>query len=104
MLDKKGSVWVTVSGSISYKRRSYEVLMELANHKKLSRNVKFILFGNITKEDGMDFWGRVKAEGIEERFIVFDQFIPDEVFHSYLKALNICYHLCILKYQLENNM
>ena len=80
------------------------MLMELANHKKLSRNVKFILFGNITKEDGMDFWGRVKAEGIEERFIVFDQFIPDEVFHSYLKALNICYHLCILKYQLENNM
>ncbi|NMA72737.1 MAG: hypothetical protein GX963_00945 [Bacteroidales bacterium] len=85
-LDKGGDLWITVPGSISYKRRSYDVLLEIAKHKDLKENVKFILLGDITKEDGSDFLSKIEKEGIKERFIVFDRFIPDELFHSYLKA------------------
>lgn len=85
-LDKQGNLWIVIPGSISYKRRSYDVLLDLAKHKGLKENVRFILLGNITKEDGLDFRSKIEAEGIQERFIVFDQFIPDGLFHSYLKA------------------
>lgn len=84
-LDKKDDIWITIPGSISLKRRDYDVLVKIAKYNKLNRQVKFILLGNMKKQDGEQLWEKIGKEGVKNRFITFDQFIPDSTFHSYLK-------------------
>lgn len=83
-LNKGNNIWITIPGSISFKRRSYDVMIDLAKNRGLAENVKFILLGNIKKEDGPQFLDKIVREGLEHRFIVFDQFIPGRLFFSYL--------------------
>ena len=83
-VNKGDNTLITIPGSISFKRRSYDVMIELAKNRGLAENVKFVLLGNIKKEDGPQFLDIIVREGLEHRFIVFDQFIPGSLFYSYL--------------------
>lgn len=45
-------IWVTIPGNISYARRDYNYVINLALNPELHSNVKFILLGNGTKNSG----------------------------------------------------
>lgn len=76
--------WLTIPGSIEYKRRDYDSLLKVANFN-FEKNVRFILLGNSQKGDGPDFLARIEAAGVADKFITFDGFVPDEVFNAYIK-------------------
>lgn len=75
-------IWAVIPGSIEYKRRDYDKLLELAN--RTSDSVKFILLGNSRKGDGQDFISRIAPELREKRFVIFDKFVDNDTFESYI--------------------
>ena len=80
---KEGEVWAVVPGSIEYKRRDYDFLLDAA--KSSDDCVKFILLGNSKKGEGPLFLKKAEDEGILEKFVTFDSFVSNELFHSYME-------------------
>ncbi|MDR2065456.1 MAG: hypothetical protein LBP85_07105 [Prevotellaceae bacterium] len=94
-IDKKtDEIWVTIPGAIEYCRRDYEFLLTLARHPALSKTVKFVLLGNYRKrEEGKIFIAKIINLKLENRFIYFDSFIDDGLFHSYIVASDFLFPL-----------
>lgn len=85
-LNKGSEIWISIPGSVSWSRRDYDFLVEIAQHNDLNKNVKFIILGNINSQDGIILSEKIKELGIADHFILFDHFVADELFHSYLKS------------------
>lgn len=79
----EGELWAVVPGAVNYHRRDYEALL----HLDLPEHVRIILLGNIHKEDGEDFLKRLQAmpEEYQRHFVLFDKFVPNEVFDAYVR-------------------
>jgi len=84
----KNEIWLGIPGSIEYKRRDYDFLLKLAADKLLPNNVKIVLLGNASKYEGPVLLKRIEELGIEQRFILFNHYVPDELFHYYMEALD----------------
>lgn len=75
-------VWITIPGAVSLSRRDY--LSLLAPHIKYAPHVKFIILGNKNKADGKLVYEKVLQAGLQDNFIFFDKFVPEEDFYSYV--------------------
>jgi hypothetical protein len=85
---KEGELWVCIPGQVDHNRRDYRSLLDAVTQHKLAPNVKFIVLGRDKNPDaGLTLW--LKQDGLIEHFIVFDEFIPNEVFHSYLAQSDV---------------
>ena len=82
-----GELWVCIPGALEYKRRDYLRLIDLIDDG-LDKRVRFVLLGNGFHKhgDGPDFQARVCGN---ERFILFDHYVDDELFHSYLSCSDL---------------
>lgn len=88
-IDKeKDSVWIAIPGSIEYKRREYEFLIDLTLKDNFPKNVKFVLLGDATKCQGPMFIDKIKEKGVEDHFIWFENFIPENVFNFYMEKVD----------------
>lgn len=84
-LDKpKGEIWIVIPGGVSYGRRDYDLL--LSNETGYPRNVKFILLGNINRADGQVVLEKIRSRGLDSSFVVFNEYVPDDTFYSYVEA------------------
>lgn len=81
---KDDKLWVAIPGALEYKRRDYNFLFDFLreyNDDKLN----FILLGNSSKNEGPDIINKIKKYKLERNFTYFDKFIPNSIFHSYLR-------------------
>jgi hypothetical protein len=81
----KEDLWICIPGELDYKRRDYDLLIDVAQNINDGR-VKFIILGkaNKTKEEVIQFFTRIEELKLKENFILFDSFIENEKFHSFI--------------------
>ena len=79
--------WVCVPGQLEYKRRNYPGLLEELS-ADLNGNIRFILLGRSahTGGDGADFRSKIRGN---DRFILFDDFVDEPLFHSYIARSDV---------------
>lgn len=82
---KKEEVWIVIPGSVALNRRDYHLLLPESN-KQYAKHVKFVILGNIQKDDGSFILQKIKERNLEDNFILFNQFVKEDVFYSYVKA------------------
>lgn len=87
-LDKKPHEnWICIPGELDYKRRDYNLILEVAKNFKNNHNIKFVVLGKVDKKnaDAIDFFSKVELNELTKKFIVFESFVDNVTFHSYLK-------------------
>lgn len=88
-IDKKANdIWVCIPGQLEYKRRDYTALAKAIAETKTHLPLKFILLGKSKHRygDGAAFENLVKELNIENYFVLWDGFIDNNTFYSYLQA------------------
>ena len=82
--------WITVPGQLEYVRRNYVYLLEEMN-EDLNPNIRFIILGRSKHRhgDGVDFEKRIDEKGMADRFILFDEFIEENLFRSYVRKSDL---------------
>ena len=86
-LDKpKEDIWVCIPGQLEIKRRDYPGLLNALEKVKRKVNIKFILLGrsNHRYSNAPEVIEMMKRKGLENQFVLFDSFIENSLFHSYL--------------------
>ncbi|MDD4777854.1 MAG: hypothetical protein PHV53_06145 [Fermentimonas sp.] len=93
LADVKGDkLWVVIPGALEYKRRDYDYLFDfLGNYKE--DKLKFILLGNGSINDGPAIINKIIELNLERYFTFFNYFIPNNVFHYYLKNADYLFPL-----------
>lgn len=79
---KEGDIWVVIPGAVSFSRRDY--LSLFPKNVKYSSKIKFIILGNKNKSDGGKIFKIVNELNLEQNFIFFDEFVPNDVFNYYI--------------------
>jgi hypothetical protein len=87
---------ICIPGKIEYSRRDYAGLVGLASKLK-NPNIKFILLGNITKDDGPKIYDMIKKKKLENRFEYFENFIPYDLFFKKIYNSDILFPLLTKK-------
>ncbi len=80
-------IWISIPGSIEFKRRDYKGLFRLLRKMKVSRHIKFLLLG-VLKDDvtGNFIRKNIKREHLEHQFRVWNASIPDKEYYAYMLA------------------
>lgn len=81
------SIWICIPGELDYNRRDYQLILNIAasiNEEK----IKFIILGKVNKAniEVQQFFKEIEAKSIQDKFILFESFIDNDIFHSYLRA------------------
>ena len=87
-LDKNDSeFWIIIPGKVEQKRRNYFSLIETLSGTNLPSQIKFILLGPSKhfNGDGEVLTQAINNAGLNNNFIIFDNFLSDKVYYSYLK-------------------
>lgn len=81
---KGDTLWIVVPGSLEYKRRDYDFLINFSKNTPLNK-LKFILLGNSNKGDGNEIVDELKKYELDKHFTFFNEFVPNYLFEYYLK-------------------
>lgn len=77
--------YILIPGVLEQDRRDYLGFVDMVKQKesKLDPKVKFVLLGNSKNHDGPAVVEKIKAIGLESRFIFFDAYVEDEIMLAY---------------------
>lgn len=78
-----GELWIGIPGEMSYKRRDYDAIIN--ESAKYGENVKFIFLCNCKKGDGKAIVSRIERFGLADNVILFDSFVDNATFYSYIR-------------------
>ncbi len=80
-------IWICIPGELNYKRRDYEVILNALSYLAPTDHLKIILLGKMDykKPDTVQFLKHAEQLGLLKYFVTFDNFIPNMVFHEYIK-------------------
>ncbi|PIB28069.1 hypothetical protein BFP77_10480 [Maribacter sp. 4U21] len=80
-------IWICIPGELNYKRRDYEVILKALSYLAPTNHLKIILLGKMDskKPDTIQFLKHAEQLGLLKYFVTFDNFIPNTVFHEYIK-------------------
>ena len=82
----KDEIWIAIPGSLALSRRDYLFLVpKTTNGLKYRKEVKFIILGNRLKADGDKVYSEVCKAGVQDNFVFFDGFVPNNIFLSYMQ-------------------
>ena len=83
----KDEVWLVVPGSIDFERRDYTRLLDALKTTPHNSNLKVVILGrlNVASQDGEKLFQYISENNLHHYFITFDNFIPNAIFHTYLK-------------------
>ncbi len=78
--------WIVIPGKVEQKRRNYFSLIQQLEKNNIPKSVKFILLGPSKhfNGDGKIIESKIISAGIRENFVLFDDFVSDETYYSYL--------------------
>lgn len=77
----KDEFWVCVPGAVEMKRRDYYALLNTAS---LDDRIRFILLGRSNTVEGWAFRKQVEALGLSKHFVLFEAYVPADVFENYV--------------------
>lgn len=82
----KDTIWICIPGRLDYRRRNYEFLLKAASEAD-SKHIKYILLGSLNKKstEGERLLKAIEQYQVRDKFILFHDFIPNDVFHTYIK-------------------
>ena len=86
-LNKKDEeLWICIPGNVEYSRRDYVSLLECLKNEKLNPNIKFILLGSSKhfNSDADDLKKKLNDIELQGKFVFFDGFVEEDLFHSYI--------------------
>ena len=86
-LDKpEEEIWVCIPGQLEIKRRDYPTLLNALGKVRPKANIKFILLGrsNHRYSNAIEVVEMMKSKGLENQFVLFESFIENNLFHTYL--------------------
>lgn len=82
-----GELWIGIPGAVEYKRRDYDALVR--NFAKLEKKprVRFLILGNGSHPhgNGASLKELIASYGLQEYFLFYDGFVPNDIFHAYLQ-------------------
>ena len=83
----KKEIWLVIPGSIDYHRRDYDSIIKALKKSGKVKNLKIILLGRINEssEEHKKLWENISNNNLQHYFITFQSFIPNDVFHAYIK-------------------
>lgn len=79
--------YICIPGKVEFTRRDYLGLIEYLSHNEI-KNTKFVILGNLNKEDGPKVEQLISKNHLEDQFITFDNFVPYDLFFEYLANCN----------------
>ncbi len=81
---KSGEIWITVPGSVEFKRRDYISLLEPLNGKKIGNNIKIIFLGRYKhrKEESNFVDNIISKNNFSNHFILFPDSVENSIFFS----------------------
>jgi hypothetical protein len=84
---KNDETWICIPGQVELKRRDYAGLFDALEHQKPASSVRFILLGRCAHAhgDGAYVKQRIQALGLENNFMIWDEFIDNNLFHSIIR-------------------
>lgn len=77
----KNEIWISIPGAIELDKRDYRSLYRLT----LPTHVKLILLGATKTEASKEFTNKLLQSNLAENIVVFNSFISNETFHSYIR-------------------
>jgi len=81
-----GEIWVCIPGQVEEKRRDYQSLLSAIETRGLPTHVRLILLGRYGHSaTGRAVRARVEALGLTERILMWEDFVPNEVFHAHMR-------------------
>jgi len=89
LIEKKDDeIWVAVPGQVELKRRDYQTLFESIEKYGIKANIKFLLLGRCghAHGDGDYVKQQIASLEVQNHFYLWDDFIPVENFHAWLRA------------------
>jgi len=81
--------WVCIPGRVEQKRRDYKSLLNNLGKTSLSENIKIILLGKIDDKLNFELKSTLSKLNLDNQFILFENFISNEIFYSYLKMSDL---------------
>ena len=84
LIKPQNELWITIPGGLDFNRRDY---ITIAKGISKNTNIKIHILGKIDRknEDTIAFLQYLELNNIDAKFHFFDEFIPNNLFHSYLK-------------------
>lgn len=85
---KPHEIWITIPGRMDYSRRDYNLLFKVLKVTRRLVNIKFVFLGKVNTNtiDGRKLLDAISDSNMPDRFLLFPEFISNEVFHNYLRV------------------
>lgn len=86
IIKPSNEIWISIPGRIDLGRRDFDLLIDCLSSNQIDVNIKFIILGKLNKEsrEGRAIWQKITSNKLQSSFIIFDEFIPNNVYHNYL--------------------
>lgn len=81
-------LWVCVPGQVDFNRRDYKGLLRTLKQQQPASKIKFIILGR-DNSPGKRLREMVEEADLKHSFVLFNSFIPNSVFHSYLQQSDV---------------
>ena len=90
ILNKNNDIWISIPGELNYNRRDYSTILSALGSQNRFLNLKIIILGkmNPNHDDTKAFMLQVNQLNLSSQIITFNNFISNEVFHTYLRQSN----------------
>ncbi len=87
---KQNEIWITIPGQIEQSRRNYQFIIDTLKNNTIDSTIKFIFLGRISKKDFnnpkyITLINDIKYFHEKGKLLCFENFIDENIFHSYLK-------------------
>jgi hypothetical protein len=83
---EENEIWLCIPGQVEFKRRDYKGFFDMLARYPLPQNIKLIFLGKCmhTEGNGEEIKQLISKLSIEKQCILFDNFVPLDVFYAYL--------------------
>lgn len=84
-----GEVWICIPGEVEFRRRDYQGLAEAVRTTGPDPRIRFILLGSARTPDSAAFEELLARSGRRSQFLVFPDYVSQEVFAGYLARCDL---------------
>ena len=79
--------YIAIPGVLEQDRRDYLGFIGIIKtyEQQLDPRLRFVLLGNSKTHDGLEITASIRSNKLENRFILFDEYVEDEVLLSYVE-------------------
>jgi hypothetical protein len=84
---KDNEIWICIPGQVELKRRDYKALFNSIKENGINENVKIVLLGRHGHAHGNGAYikEQISAISAEDKFMLWENFIPVDIFYSIIK-------------------